>query len=72
MSDEITAPTIDQVARLLTDQLPDLAADPFVPLPGSGTTNTIFRIGAHHIARFPRRPRAGPRSRYPHRLAAQP
>lgn len=55
MSDEILAPTIVQVARLIADQLRDLAAAPVVPLPGSGTTSTILRIGEHHVARFPRR-----------------
>ncbi len=40
--------TVDegQVAALIADQLPETAGEPVLHLPGSGTVNAIFRVGA--------------------------
>lgn len=45
----------DLVARLLSSQFPQWAALPVRPLPGTGWDNALFRLGAHLVARLPRR-----------------
>ena len=49
--------TVDegQVAALMADQLPETAGEHVQHLPGSGTVNAIFRVGARLTARFPLR-----------------
>ena len=47
----------EQVVALVSDQLPHLAGLDVVPVPGAGTVNAIFRIGADIVARFPLRRR---------------
>jgi hypothetical protein len=50
----------DLVRDLLRRQQPDLADLPVTPL-GGGTDNTMYRVGADHVARFPRTPeKVGP------------
>lgn len=53
MAEPIEAPTTTQVRRLIADQVPVLAGETVRPLTTPGTTNTIYRVGCHHVARFP-------------------
>lgn len=52
--DQITI-TVDQVAALVADELPQVAGEPVDDLVGSGTVNAIYRIGDALTARFPLR-----------------
>ncbi|WP_255546360.1 MULTISPECIES: phosphotransferase [unclassified Nesterenkonia] len=49
---QISVPTVQQ---LILDQFPDWSGETVEPLPGAGTENAIFRIGATRAARFRRR-----------------
>lgn len=49
-------PVDESVVRaLLQEQRPDLADSTIEPV-GGGTDNTMYRLGAQHVARFPRTP----------------
>jgi aminoglycoside phosphotransferase (APT) family kinase protein len=48
--------TAAQVAALVADELPELAAEPVEQLAAGGTVNAIFRVGTGVTARFPLRP----------------
>ncbi|MFT4295795.1 MAG: aminoglycoside phosphotransferase family protein [Micropruina sp.] len=42
------------VARLLREQVPELAAEGVRPSPTTGSSNWVFRVGDHYAARLPR------------------
>ncbi|WP_299473388.1 aminoglycoside phosphotransferase family protein [uncultured Roseibium sp.] len=46
--------------RLIDEQVPDLAGLPVKKLETSGTDNALYRVGAEHVMRLPRRPEAVP------------
>lgn len=41
------------VATLIAEQFPQWAGLPIQSVPGAGTVNAIFRVGAYVVARFP-------------------
>lgn len=49
---QISVPTVQ---RLIREQFPEWSGETVEPLPGAGTENAIFRIGATRAARFRRR-----------------
>jgi aminoglycoside phosphotransferase (APT) family kinase protein len=46
----------DTVSALIAEQFPEQASEPVTLLSGSGTVNTIFRVGRTLAGRFPMRP----------------
>ena len=50
--------TARQARALIAAQMPDLAPLPLRRVGAEGTDNVLFRLGPHHLLRFPRRPHA--------------
>lgn len=60
MHDEPITISTARAKRLVDTQLPGWAGQPVRPLAATGTDNILFRLGADHLLRFPRRPSAAP------------
>ncbi|MET4637110.1 aminoglycoside phosphotransferase family protein [Mycetocola sp. 2940] len=60
MHDDEVAIDAKLVARLLADQVPDLARLPLREVRSTGTVNAVFRLGENLLVRIPRVPRWAP------------